>query len=107
MDVVNNVTCMRQSVITRVVIRFLWPDIIHWIHVTAKSCYIVFEFHYLHTVYYYVNLNLVGLREENFISKYSMMQSIVLVVCTNNPYQGNYITLDIVHYNNIWVYGLL
>ena len=35
-DVVNDVKDMRQSVITRVVIRFLWNDVIHWI--TATSC---------------------------------------------------------------------
>ena len=35
MDVVNDVTLSRQSVITRVVIRFLWHDVIHWI--TAMS----------------------------------------------------------------------
>ena len=28
-DVVNDVTRLRQSVITRVVIRFLWHDVIH------------------------------------------------------------------------------
>ena len=28
--VVNDVTCTRHSVITRVVIRFLWHDVIHW-----------------------------------------------------------------------------
>ena len=35
-DVVNNVTDTRQSFITRVVIRFLWHDVIH--RITATSC---------------------------------------------------------------------
>ena len=35
MDVVNDATCTRQSVITRVVIRFLWHDVIHWITATS------------------------------------------------------------------------
>ena len=34
-DVVNDVTQKRQSVITRVVIRFLWHDVIHWITATT------------------------------------------------------------------------
>ena len=34
-DIVNKVTCMRESNITRVVIQFLWHDVIHW--VTAMS----------------------------------------------------------------------
>ena len=34
-DVVNNVTCSHQSVITRVVIQFLWYDVIHWITATS------------------------------------------------------------------------
>ena len=34
MDVVNDVTCSRQSVITRVAIRFLY-DVIHWIKATS------------------------------------------------------------------------
>ena len=38
-DIVNDVTCMRQSVITRVVIWFLWHDIINWITAMSyKSC---------------------------------------------------------------------
>ena len=28
-DVVSDVTCMRQNDITRVVLGFLWPDVIH------------------------------------------------------------------------------
>ena len=35
-DFVNDVTSTHQSVTTRVVIRFLWHDVIHWI--TATSC---------------------------------------------------------------------
>ena len=35
MDVANDVTSTRQCVITRVVIRFLWNDVIHWITATA------------------------------------------------------------------------
>ena len=34
-DVVSDVTYMRQSVTTRVVVLFLWHDVIRWI--TAKS----------------------------------------------------------------------
>ena len=34
-DIVNDVMSMRQSVITRVVIRFLWHDVIHWITVMS------------------------------------------------------------------------
>ena len=47
-DVDNDVTCTRQSVITRVVIRFLLHDVIH--PITARSCdkhvfsYILFFF---------------------------------------------------------------
>ena len=36
MEVVNDVTRLRQSIITRVVIRFVWHDLIHWI--TAMAC---------------------------------------------------------------------
>ena len=32
---VNDVTCTRQSVITCVVIHFLWDDVIHWITVMS------------------------------------------------------------------------
>ena len=35
MDIVNDVTITSQSVITRVVIWFLWHDIIHWITATS------------------------------------------------------------------------
>ena len=35
MDIVNDVTCTRQSVITRMVIRFLYHDVIHWIIATS------------------------------------------------------------------------
>ena len=34
-DVVNGVTRSRQSVITRVIILFLWHDVIHWITATS------------------------------------------------------------------------
>ena len=42
-DVVYDVTFTRQSVITRVVIWFLWHDVIHWITATSydKSFYAV------------------------------------------------------------------
>ena len=46
-DVINDVTSSRQSVITRVVIRFLWHDVIHCI--TTTSC----DKSY-HSKYYYV-----------------------------------------------------
>ena len=36
-DVVNDVTRSRQSVITRVVIRFLWHNVIHEITVTSYN----------------------------------------------------------------------
>ena len=45
-DVVNNVTYTYQSVITRVVIRFLWHDVIHLITGTSydKLLYILLKF---------------------------------------------------------------
>ena len=41
LDVGNGVAYTRQSVITRVVIQFLWHDVIHWITATsfAKTIY--------------------------------------------------------------------
>ena len=38
-DVVNDVTRWRQSVITRVVIRFLWHDVIQWTTTTSYDKY--------------------------------------------------------------------
>ena len=64
MDVVNDVTSTRQSVITRVVIWFLWHDVIHWITATSydKICFI---FIWFHCQYFQVPYNITGWLDKN------------------------------------------